>query len=96
MTASDFISAFCASALHDIGLCQIGLSQLNEAEETFTESLRIAQSLRPEEHQGLQISSSKTCQQVSLVRLLISIVFLNLVENVLGLVRMLKHSNFQF
>ncbi|XP_062504391.1 uncharacterized protein LOC134181184 isoform X2 [Corticium candelabrum] len=64
-----------AIALHDIGLCQIGLSQLNEAEETFTESLRIAQSLRPEEHQGLQISS---------------------IENVLGLVRMLKHSNFEF
>ena len=73
VTNSNFIS--CASALHDIGLCQIRLSQLNEAEETFTESLRIAQSLRPEEHQGLQISSSKTCQQVSLCKvMLISIV----------------------
>ena len=73
MTNSNFIS--CASALHDIGLCQIRLSQLDEAEETFTESLRIAQSLRPEEHQGLQISSSKTCQQVCLWDLiLISIV----------------------
>ncbi|XP_062504287.1 uncharacterized protein LOC134181098 isoform X2 [Corticium candelabrum] len=42
-----------AIALHNIGLCQIRLSQLDEAEETFTESLRIAQSLRPVEHQGL-------------------------------------------
>ena len=73
MTNSNFIS--CASALHNIGLCQIRLSQLDEAEETFTESLRIAQSLRPEEHQGLQISSSKTCQQVSVCNdMLISIV----------------------
>ncbi|XP_062504100.1 uncharacterized protein LOC134180933 [Corticium candelabrum] len=48
-----------AIALHDIGLCQIRLSQLDEAEETFTESLRIAQSLRPEEHQSLQISYRK-------------------------------------
>ncbi|XP_062504746.1 uncharacterized protein LOC134181488 [Corticium candelabrum] len=57
-----------AIALHDIGLCQIRLSQLNEAEETFTESLRIAQSLRPEEHQGLQISSMKNL--LGLVRML--------------------------
>ena len=58
----------CASALHDIGLCHIRLSQLDKAEETFTESPRIAQSLRPEECQGLQILSSKTCQQVSHVQ----------------------------
>ncbi|XP_062504586.1 uncharacterized protein LOC134181340 isoform X3 [Corticium candelabrum] len=45
--------------LHNIGWCQMHLSQLDEAEETFTESLRIAQSLRPEEHQGLRISSIK-------------------------------------
>ncbi|XP_062504672.1 uncharacterized protein LOC134181411 [Corticium candelabrum] len=57
-----------AIALHDIGLCQIRLSQLDEAEETFTESLRIAQSLRPEEHQGLQISSIKNL--LGLVRML--------------------------
>ena len=62
--------------LHDIGLCQIRLSQLDEAEETFTKSLRIAQSLRPEEHQGLQISYCKTCQHVSLCNvILLSIVF---------------------
>ena len=90
VTNSNFIS--CASVLHDMGLCQIRLSQLDEAEEIFTESLRIAQSLRPEEHQGLQISSSKICQQVSLCDdILISIVFLNLVKNLLGLVRMLKY-----
>ncbi|XP_062504092.1 uncharacterized protein LOC134180926 [Corticium candelabrum] len=57
-----------AIALHDIGLCQIRLSQLDVAEETFTESLRIAQSLRPEEHQGLQISSIKNL--LGLVRML--------------------------
>ena len=74
VTNSNF--TFCASALHDIGLCQIRLSQLDEAEEMLTKSLRIAQSLRPEEHQGLQISSSKTCQQVSLCDvMLISNVF---------------------
>ena len=73
VTNSNFIS--CASALHDIGLCQIRLSQLDKAEKMFTESLRIAQSLSPEEHQGLQLSSSKTCQQVSLCDdVLISIV----------------------
>ena len=88
VTNSNFIS--CTSALHDIGLCQIRLSQLDEAEKTFTESLRIAQSLRPDGHQGLQISSSKTCQHVSLCEvILISIIFLNLVKNLLGLVRML-------
>ncbi|XP_062515195.1 uncharacterized protein LOC134190715 isoform X2 [Corticium candelabrum] len=70
-----------AIALHDIGLCQIRLSQLAEAEDTFTKSLRIVQSLRPEEHQGLQISSSKTCQPVNLCDvMLVSIVFVNLVK----------------
>ncbi|XP_062504091.1 uncharacterized protein LOC134180923 [Corticium candelabrum] len=57
-----------AIVLHDIGLCQIRLSQLDEAEETFTKSLRIAQSLRPEEHQGLQISYFKNL--LGLVRML--------------------------
>ncbi|XP_062504084.1 uncharacterized protein LOC134180917 [Corticium candelabrum] len=57
-----------AIALHDIGLCQIRLSQLDEAEEMLTKSLRIAQSLRPEEHQGLQISSIKNL--LGLVRML--------------------------
>ncbi len=41
-------------ALQDISLCQIRLSQLDEAK-------RIAQSLRPAEHQDLQIASNKIC-----------------------------------
>ena len=45
-------SAQQAISLQDIDLCQMCLLQLNEAQ-------KIAQSLRPEKHKGLQIESIK-------------------------------------
>ncbi|XP_062504496.1 uncharacterized protein LOC134181269 [Corticium candelabrum] len=57
-----------AIVLHDIGLCEMRLSQLDRAEKTFTETLKIVQSLRPREHEDLQMLYIKNL--VGLVRFL--------------------------
>ncbi|XP_062504456.1 uncharacterized protein LOC134181231 [Corticium candelabrum] len=57
-----------AIVLHDIGLCEMRLSKLDRAEKTFTETLKIMQSLRPQELEDLQMLYIKNL--VGLVRFL--------------------------